>query len=157
MLLCGGLGISLATFLLFPANAIWFGVLHLLGISFIIGLPFLHRPRAALAGGIFFTILGLALSTIFEDRIPFWPILLPVTFPTFDYFPLLPWFGIFLLGIRAGHYFFPHGKMSAQKFIQMPNNVFTRALAILGKKSLMIYLVHQPILIGIILLARGGY
>lgn len=156
VLLCGGLGISLATFLLFPANAIWFGVLHLLGLSFIIGIPFLHRPRAALGGGILFTLVGLVLSTVFWNSIPFWPILLPVTFPTFDYFPLLPWFGVFLLGIFAGHYLYPHGKAPEQKIIELPKNVFTRLLATLGKKSLLIYLVHQPILIGIILLARGA-
>lgn len=156
MLLCAGLGISLVTFLLFPQNAIWFGVLHLLGLSFIIGLPFLHRPRAALVGGILFTGGGVALSTLFATRLPFWPILFPVVFSTFDYFPLLPWFGIFLLGIRAGHYFYPNGKKWSTKIPAILPAQVGRVLAVLGKKSLLIYLVHQPILIGIILLARGA-
>lgn len=156
VLLCAGLGISLATFLLFPPNAIWFGVLHLLGFSFIFGLPFLHRPRAALLAGILLAGVGILLSTIFSAQLPFWPIVLPVTFSTFDYFPLLPWFGVFLLGIWAGHYFYPQGKTLAKKIIRVPDTAFTRVLATLGKKSLLIYLIHQPILIGIILLARSA-
>lgn len=144
-----GLVISLATFVFFPAYAIWFGVLHLVGVSIIFGIPFLHRKRAALAFGIVFSAVGILLSTIYQSTIPFWPILLPVVFPTFDYFPLLPWFGVFLLGIAAGHYFYPNGKPH-EKLGWKNGSIIVRVLSVLGKKSLIIYFVHQPVLIGII-------
>lgn len=150
LLLSGGLVISLLTFVLFHAYAIWFGVLHLLGLSFIIGIPFLHRPRAALGAGTILTAGGLFFSTLGNNIMPFWPIILPVSFSTFDYFPLLPWFGIFLLGIRAGHFFYPRGMRSRFAYA-LPANVITVFLSRIGKKSLLIYFVHQPVLVGAIL------
>jgi uncharacterized membrane protein len=148
-----GLIISLATFVFFPEYSIWFGVLHLLGVSFIFGIPFLHRKRAALVGGIIFSAGGILLSTIFKSTLPFWPILLPVTFSTFDYFPLLPWFGVFLLGVAAGHYFYPHG-IPREKLGWKNGNIVVRTLSVLGKKSLLIYFIHQPVLIGLLLLIQ---
>ncbi len=149
-----GLMISLITFALFPTNAIWFGVLHLMGISFVLGAPFLHRKNIALAGGLVITSAGILLATVFHSDVPFWPILFPVSFSTFDYFPLFPWFGIFLLGIAAGHYFYPRG-VPHPKLGWEKGNALVRMLALLGKKSLVIYFVHQPILIGIILVLKN--
>lgn len=148
-----GLIISLVTFIAFPDYAIWFGVLHLIGFSFILGIPFLHRKNIAFAVGVILTFVGVLFSTIYHSALPFWPILLPVSFSTFDYFPLLPWFGVFLLGIAAGHYFYPRG-VPHSKLGWKNGNALIRILGWLGRKSLVIYFLHQPILIGIILLAQ---
>ncbi len=148
-ILCLGLLISLATFILFPAYAVWFGALHLIGFSLVASAPFVHRRRASLLVGSLIAFLGVLFSTVFSSTLPFWPILLPVSFQTFDYFPLFPWFGIFLLGIAAGHYFYPHGVPLASLGWKS-GNAIVRVLAWLGRKSLVIYFVHQPILLGII-------
>ncbi len=149
-LITGGLLISLLSYIFFPAYAIWFGILHFLGFAYILGLPFLHRPRGARVVGVLVTLMGILFSTILHEQLPFWPILLPVSFPTFDYFSLFPWFGVFLLGIGIGHYFYPRG----ERKMTLPaweTNGGVRFFARLGKNSLLIYFIHQPILIGIIL------
>ena len=149
-----GLMISLITFALFPTNAIWFGVLHLMGISFVLGAPFLHRKNIALAGGLVITSAGILLATVFHSDVPFWPILFPVSFSTFDYFPMLPWFGIFLLGISIGNFIFPHGK--ARYSFSLPRiEPLTTALEWAGKHSLEIYFVHQPLIVGLLLLGKS--
>jgi len=149
-LIVGGLLISLLSYIFFPAYAIWFGILHFLGFSYILGLFFLHRPRGARIAGIFIVFLGILFSTILHEQLPYWPIMLPVFFPTFDYFPLFPWFGVFLVGIGAGHYFYPRG----ERKIMIPaweNHSVVSVFSRMGKNSLFIYFIHQPILIGIIL------
>ncbi len=148
-----GMIISLITYITFPAYAIWFGVLHLMGVSLIVGAFLVHRPTLTLLAGILFTGLGVLFSTILHSTLPFWPILLPVSFQTFDYFPLFPWLGVFLLGMSAGNYLYPQGNPHSLLGWKK-TNVITNLFAELGRKSLMIYFVHQPVLIGL-LLAMG--
>lgn len=144
-----GLVVSLVTFMVFPANAIWFGVLHLIGLSLILGIPFIQNSRAALAAGAVITLAGVAFSTVLFSSLPFWPILLPVVYPTFDYFPIFPWLGVFLLGMGAAGVFYPKGVAHA-RLGWTNGNVLVHVLAALGRKSLVIYFIHQPILLGII-------
>jgi uncharacterized membrane protein len=76
---------------------------------------------------------------------------------TEDYVPVFPWIGVVLLGIYAGRFIFmqnrpdrlslaPSGKLAG---------FFVRFPAWLGRHSLLIYLLHQPILLGILYLARS--
>jgi uncharacterized membrane protein len=63
--------------------------------------------------------------------------------PTEDYVPLLPWFGVVLLGMTLGKYL--HNKGSIYRPIQ---SIWGRRLAGMGRHSLLIYMLHQPILLG---------
>ena len=66
-----------------------------------------------------------------------------------DYFPLLPWFGIVLLGIFVGQLLYPGG---ARRF-NLPNlggGSGMKELVWLGRHSLIIYLIHQPFLFAIL-------
>lgn len=141
-----GLVITAVTLLL-PKGTIYFGVLHLIGLSVIIGWIFLRFKYLNLFLGLVIIISGLYLSNFIVD-IPWllWLGLKPLDFYSFDYFPLLPWFGVFLMGIFLGKFFYPeHKRIFKLPEINMP-------LEFLGKNSLFIYLVHQPILVlGIIL------
>ena len=65
-----------------------------------------------------------------------------------DYRPLLPWFGVVLLGVFAGNLFYGTGKRTAGLAGRMPPPA--RPLTFLGRHSLFIYLVHQPILVGLL-------
>ena len=65
-------------------------------------------------------------------------------FFTLDYFPLLPWFGVVLLGIYFGKLLYPKGKR------RFNINLENKYLSFLGRHSLIIYLLHQPILILVI-------
>ncbi|MDO8537931.1 MAG: heparan-alpha-glucosaminide N-acetyltransferase [archaeon] len=142
-----GLLITLITFVLFPQGTIWFGILHLIGVSIILGYFFMQRKKLSLAFGILLILLGLFLSQ-FSFSFPWllWLGFFPSNFYTFDYFPLLPWFGVFLLGIFLGNQFYANGKRSF-KIKEMNDNFSIRLLSFFGRNSLLIYLIHQPILI----------
>ena len=149
-----GMGIALTAFtwIFFNAYTIWFGVLHLIGLGVIIGALLLPHPRATLAAGIIITIAGIATShpalyAVVPTIIP----LFPVALQTFDYFPIFPWLGIFFIGMSMGEYLYPSGRQRYRISINATHPL-ARPLIWAGRNSLLIYFVHQPILVGIIFL-----
>ena len=70
-------------------------------------------------------------------------------FQSMDYFPLLPWFFVFLAGTYLGEYAV-NDKMPAFFY-----KTHIKALAFIGKYTLWIYVLHQPIAMGIFLLIFG--
>jgi uncharacterized membrane protein len=142
-----GIIITIITFLTFPKTFIIFGILHFIGISIIIGQFFLKLKKLNLFLGLSIIILGLYLQNFtFDFPWLLWLGLTPLNFYTFDYFPLLPWFGITLLGIYFGNFLYEGGKRSF-KIKDLSNNTLIRLLTFLGRNSLFIYLLHQPLLI----------
>ncbi len=68
---------------------------------------------------------------------------------TEDYVPLLPWMGVVLLGISAGHLL---EKTTAGKQLlcwYLPFG-FARILALAGRHSLLVYMLHQPVLLALL-------
>ena len=142
-----GLLITLVTFLFFSQGTIWFGVLHSIGVSIILGCFFVKRKKLALFLGIILIVFGLYLSRFsFDFPWLLWLGFFPKNLYTFDYFPLLPWFGVVLLGVFAGNKFYVNGNRSFQ-IKELSNNLFVKIVSFLGRNSLIIYLIHQPILI----------
>ena len=145
-----GLLITVATFIYPHDGFILFGVLHCIGISIILGYFFVSRPMLSLFLGVSLVFFGVLLTGI---RIDFpWLVWLgfrPVGFYTLDYFPLLPWFGVSLIGIFLGNWFYPMGKrkFTIKKRVSHP---LLTAIIFLGQHSLPIYLIHQPIILGIL-------
>ncbi|MEK6902540.1 MAG: heparan-alpha-glucosaminide N-acetyltransferase [archaeon] len=147
-----GGGITLITFLAFPAYTIWFGVLHALGVCTFLSIFFRDKPVLTFATGVLVWGLGI-LFTLQVFSTPFWVGIFPVGFNTFDYFPLFPWLGVFLIGMSVSAYWYPHG--NARFSFSIPRNQLTSFFAWCGRKSLLIYLAHQPVLIGIVLVGRA--
>lgn len=147
-----GMLITVATFVFTPREFIVFGVLHFIGVSVLLALPFVNRPYAALSGiAVILFFWYLFSGTAFRSLYLIWLGLPPEGFATLDYFPLVPWFGLVLFGIFAGNLLYPN----ARRRFHMPELTRYRVFAILsflGRHSLLIYLLHQPVLIGIILL-----
>jgi uncharacterized membrane protein len=82
----------------------------------------------------------------------FWLGFEPANHVYVDYFPLLPWFGVVLLGIFAGYTLYGR---SGRRF-GLPDLSAWQPVEILqglGAHSLKIYLIHQPVLFAILLLA----
>ena len=140
-----------------------FGVLHLLGSCMLLyGLAQTlsrrvprREGRAAAekaapvlcAGGI---LLTARFANGYPTTIPHLWIFGFVTpdFYSSDYFPLLPWIFVFLLGVWAG------GIIRAGRFPRWFYEVKAPRLALVGRHSLLIYLVHQPVLYGLVMLGR---
>ena len=125
---------------------IWFGVLHCLGACMLLW-PLFRRMSSGWLGflGGMFIILGF----LFKNLLLSTPLLVPlgIVFPGFasaDYFPLIPNLGFFLLGATLGR------KLYRSKESLFPQIRCSRFLCFCGKHSLAIYLLHQPILYGIL-------
>ena len=126
---------------------IYFGILHCLGICMLLWPLIKNLPTWALtAAGIAVTVTGLWLDT--NVRVDFsWLIplgIMPQGFVTADYFPLLPYAGFFLLGTVLGRLLY-RKKQSLLPGINS-QNAFLRFLQWTGRHSLLIYLLHQPVL-----------
>jgi uncharacterized membrane protein len=142
-----GLLITLATWIFIPEDFIVFGVLHFIGIAIILEYPFLNKKYLNLTLGIIFIIAGFVLAQFTVDY-PWllWVGLKPAGFITVDYFPLLPWLGVVSLGLFAGKTLYPDYKRRFH-LPDLSKNPFTGIFSFLGRHSLLIYLLHQPILI----------
>lgn len=130
------------------AAAIRFGILHLIGASVFLSFPFLRLPWLALALGVALHLTGSWLDTrIFEGIWTrfFWLGFAPEDMQSVDYFPLIRWFGLFLIGSFIGRKAYaPQGPDS----LSLPGRDFLpfRVLRAMGVRSLPIYLLHQPLL-----------
>jgi uncharacterized membrane protein len=142
--------ITLTTFVLLPEGTIVFGILHLLGTSILLALPFVRHARACLVGGAMLFVLGLYLSRSSVDA-PWllWLGLRPRAFFTLDYYPLLPWFGLFLVAVAAGRALYSG---EGRAFSTGAPKALARVVGWLGRHSLPIYLLHQPIFVALLYL-----
>ena len=131
---CGML-ITLVTFGMYKLGfaskdvIVQFGVLHLLSVCMML-YPLLKKLPT---GAVF--PLGLTTDTFFSS----------------DYFPLLPQLGYFLLGIGIGRMAYREKKTRLPG--SFSESTIARFFRFCGRHSLLIYLVHQPVLYGVTELA----
>jgi uncharacterized membrane protein len=137
--------ITLGTMIAFPASYIFVGILHNMVLSGLIAIPFLLLPRivAAVAALVFLAMPGLVAGGVFDQpwlaflglgRIP------PVTN---DWVPIFPWTGYVLAGIGVAPLLVPLLPRS-------DGGGVGRGLAAIGRYSLLIYLLHQPLMFGVL-------
>jgi len=142
-----GLGITAITYLLIGKGFIIFGVLHLIGLSIILAYPFLNFKKLNVIMGDSIIAVGLYLQNLtFGFPWLLWLGLAPMGFYTVDYFPLLPWFGLILIGIYFGDAFYG-GYRRRIELPDLSSNSLVSFVTLLGRNSLIIYLIHQPLLI----------
>lgn len=132
-----------------------FGALHLLGCAMVLyhltrGLWDSLPERAAFAVYIILMIASVLVTSRPVGADFLWVLgFRPAEFYSADYYPLLPWLFVFLCGTRAG-------KTAADgRFPPWFYTARVRVLPFFGRHSLVIYLLHQPVYIGI--LAALGY
>lgn len=142
--------VSAGSYLLFPASWIYFGVLHHLALASVLALPFLRWPRAALAAAVPLLLLGIGYTNAHFDLQP-WQIIGLMTHKprTEDYVPLLPWFGLVLFGTWAGWRLSLQPRWQSLRAWQ-PHHGTARLLGWAGRHSLAVYMLHQPLLIGLL-------
>ena len=138
-------------FLALGMGVVAFGILHLIGISIILAYPFLGLRFTNLVLGTLIFAVGQYILAQGPYSQGFW--LLPfgvvpegVIMP--DYRPLLPWFGVVLIGLFFGKAAYGDGRRPAVLEEKAP--VLARPLLPPGRNSLFIYLIHQPIIIAML-------
>jgi uncharacterized membrane protein len=146
-----GMLITVVILVAAPQGNIYFGILHLIGVSIILAYPFLRWPVFALPVGLGIYVTGMLVDF---PRVDF-PWLLWLGFrPTdigmmFDYRPMVPWFGVALLGIAAGYYLYRDGRRNFS-LPEIGTAAPVRGLSVVGRYSLAIYLIHQPIILAVL-------
>jgi len=140
-----GLLVTAGTWLYIREGFIVFGILHLIGVSIMISPLFFRFKKFNLVLGFLFITIGSFLANV---NGPVWLLPLgihPAAFWSVDYEPIFPWYGIVLFGMGVGEYLYPEGKRN----FALPRIpvFFEQPFAFLGRHSLIIYLVHQPLII----------
>lgn len=139
--------VTLGSWIAMP-HPITFGILHAIATFSVLALPFLRAPTwLVLATALAVFLLPLVYGSEAFSAPWLYPVGLdPTPIPSFDYEPIFPWMAPMLTGLAAAGLLRPRPGMPA-----------TDLLARMGRHSLVVYLLHQPVLMGILqgLLAIG--
>jgi uncharacterized membrane protein len=143
--------VTLVTHFALPGLTVFYGILHSIAVSSVAGLLFLRLPAAvtlAAAAAVF------ALPWVWTDPAfggwLIWTGLSPDRPVTADFEPFFPWFAPFLAGLATGRLL---TRFNLWRRLSLAPTPALRRLAWPGQHSLAIYLVHQPLLIGLVLSA----
>lgn len=144
--------ISTATWFI-PGGFIFFGILHAIALFSIIGLVFIFLPwTVAVASAVVVYGIWLGFSAdIFANPALWWVGLASIPPKANDYVPLFPWLAPVLIGIAFAQILLRANLWQRLSRINLPS-IPQRPLAFLGRHSLIFYLVHQPVLIGLVYL-----
>ena len=141
--------VSFGSWLMFPRSFISFGVLHGIAVMLIVA-------RLTAGWGAWLVPLGLAAIALprfvhepfFDTRVTNWVGLVTRLPVTEDYAPVLPWLGVIWWGAAATDWVLAH----RPSLLTGPLPGAGRPLAVLGRWSLSFYMLHQPVLIGVLML-----
>ena len=148
-----GLLVTLATWLYLREGFIIFGILHLIGVSVILSLLFFRFGKYNILIGLLCIAGGFFIGNISG---PVWLLPLgvyPASFSSVDYTPLIPWFGAVLAGMGVGEFLYAGG-IRRFETPHLPDRI-AEPLSFLGQHSLVIYLIHQPVIILLLAAVTG--
>ncbi len=143
--------VTLGTRVAFPDAYVFFGILHHIALASILALPFLALP-AWLVGAA--ALLALTLPAVMvlpalDKAWLVWTGLTTIVPDSVDFVPVFPWIGCVLGGVALG-------KLVRDRLRRLgwrAASPVAKLAALAGRNSLLVYLVHQPILLGAIWLA----
>ncbi|MDI4631633.1 DUF1624 domain-containing protein [Pelomonas sp. V22] len=141
--------VSAGSALMFPQSWISFGVLHGLALMLLLlrwAGPRLGQAAAVLIGAAVIALPQLCSHVFFDNRWSNWLGFTTAKPITEDYVPLLPWFGMMLWGFALGRWLLAARPAWLQGALIAP----LQPLALLGRWSLSFYMLHQPVLIGLL-------
>ena len=142
------LAVTIGSYIVFPGFYIFFGILHCIALSSVLAFPFLRAPVPVVAAA---AAICIAAPYLVSAPVLDWDMLtflgLGTRVPnTNDFVPVFPWFGLVLAGV-AGM------RLGRGLLARLPERTGAypaplRALAWAGRHSLLIYLLHQPVIFG---------
>ncbi|MTI04152.1 DUF1624 domain-containing protein [Roseibium denhamense] len=151
VIIAAAASVSTVTYFVFADSFVRFGILHCIAAASLLALPAVRAPlwAAILAATFFFSLPTWASSTVFDGQAWLWTGLGTPDFGSVDYVPLTPWVGLTLAGVALS-------KLARQTAFNSTLSAFRfdgssgRSLRLAGRHSLSIYLVHQPVLYGLV-------
>lgn len=167
LVFAAGLIVMIVTAIFMPENPVIFGVLTMLGTSMLLLIPLekVLRKIPSLAGLLgsflcFFVLKNINYGTLgFEGIIlkelpgewyqDLFTTFLGFPYPEFfssDYFSLFPWFFLFL----CGYFLYRISEKRGWLHILVKGRI--PGISFMGRHSLIIYLLHQPLLYGLLML-----
>jgi uncharacterized membrane protein len=148
--------VSIASAWLFGPRLIWFGVLHFVAVALLLARPLPALGALNLVVGAALVALGASVHDAhFDSPWVSWIGLAAHKPATEDYVPLLPWFGAFTFGIGLAGLWRRRG-FALPGSLQQLDSAPARALRWLGRWPLTIYLVHQPIMMGVLFVVHSA-
>jgi Predicted membrane protein len=138
--------ITAATYIFYKEQYIQFGVLHFLGTCMFL-YPLLKKVnnKALFILAIASALAAIPAKSIMAGTRLFIPVGIRYNgFATLDYYPLLPYISVFMLGTITYKLFY-YKKQSLFKF-----NYENKYISTISRNSLAIYLIHQPVIIAVI-------
>jgi uncharacterized membrane protein len=146
--------VSAGSAAVFGPRFIWFGILHFVAAALVLARPLVRLGPWNVLLGIAVIALGLLYSHPMFNDTPANIVGLVTRKPkTEDYVPLLPWFGVVLIGAGLAALWQRRGWSVAPPLRRL-NDKPPKVLLFLGTWALTVYLLHQPILMGVLWLAR---
>lgn len=159
--------LTVVTYFAMPDQLILFGILHFFGVSMAL-YALLKKPLSkippvwgfavsvllfCITFDVYYGVIGIAgwgLTLPLPSFLYNQPLLFPAGFmcaglTSADYYPLLPWFFLFVAGGFCGD------SINAGRFPAFFYRSHCAPLATIGKHTLLIYILHQPIIYGIML------
>ncbi len=144
--------VTVGSYVTFPKTFITFGILHCIVVSSILGWPLVRFPRAALMVGVVVIVAGVAIGVpLFDLPLLNWVGLMTHKPATEDYVPLLPWLGVVLVGISIGWWLLERRMHDLRQI----SRASPKWLTWLGRHSLLVYMIHQPIMMGLLRVFHG--
>ncbi|WP_346909340.1 heparan-alpha-glucosaminide N-acetyltransferase [uncultured Roseibium sp.] len=159
VIVAAALAVSAGTYFTFSGIFVRFGILHSIAAGSLIALPFVRLPVlfAYAAAVVVYTMPHWASSPVFDGDLFLWTGLGTPASGSVDYVPLAPWAAAVLLGVAV----FKTPGMPALLEAVRPLRLASwpgRLIRFCGRRSLAIYLVHQPVLYGLVwLVAAAGF
>ena len=148
-----GLLVTLGTWLYLREGFVIFGIPHLIGVSIILSPLFFRFGKYTILLGLACISAGWIIPGMRGPSFLLPLGIMPPGFTSVDYTPLFPWLGMVLLGMGIGQYLYAGG---LRQFSLKPlPDVLVKPLSFLGRLSLVIYLVHQPVIVILLALTTG--
>ncbi len=146
--------VSVGSWLVFGPRFIYFGILHFVAAALLIARPILRIGTWNIAVGSLCVLIGLAYTNEFFNQPPATIAGFMTMKPrTEDYVPLFPWIGVVLIGAGLAA-LWQRAQWRIPRALITVNEHAPGWLLFPGIWALTIYLVHQPILLGAMTLAR---
>jgi uncharacterized membrane protein len=140
--------VSAGSVWMFPRSWIFFGVLHGIAVMLVVVRCMAPlRQGLWLVGAVAIVLPLLWRHELFNAPWLSWIGLVSRKPVTEDYVPVLPWLGVMAWGLAAGQWLLAHARATLEGAVPRP----ARGLALLGRWSLSFYMLHQPVLIGLLM------